>query len=737
MLIEGIGDDVIFVVGFLFFGCIILLAWLSTDVSHIHFPTTLFIIERRSRRRNSQHITTEPASNIQQQTEEQRQERDTNDHNTLMRETITQALNYELEDHHFPSGSETQTEVDSDLESSENEESFLSDQLLTNTTQSSFVVCNDSNQLSQDRSAIECNDQSKRSQTNDINSSNNDRTTNNGITPVVDENSLHILIKFLNDTQKAIVASPNDTISTVKRMYFSDELANNKSVRFIYQGRVLDDKYTLQSYNIKDQTTIHCQISQIRQPPSIAQEQQNNSQTSFDHSFIDSSPIDTSSFFILLIGLLLGFVWFLRVRCRQLFTPISTLMLIIITLMYLIFTFGTYVSPRLRQTTRTISVTSTSSQIQHMDEKLRQDIYRILSSLSCPYIKLSIKIFDNVQNNIRIFLWLLDRYDKQLYEKLSSTRITDIQLIKEFCAQACLFPFELLNYFDKIWSITSQTTTTTTDDNPNENYHIGELLFRYMNTYNYHYLKVHSLKPTITMIDIQLGLIEYVVDINNCSNLINSDDGNKIIKFYQNMWEQREKLEMFENFAIDEQQHIKTNAKIIEYLDDITQDIDHQFSNDLNEALKTIKDELILIKQNNADKQQQMPPQTILTTEQQQNYAKQLDLSMNDWNEFYKKFKSIIPTTSSTTTNHSTTCPLIEINKHNIDSILKINRLNDINSRTDKNNQLFLNKCQEIFSNLSTNNENLDENKQLLSLDAQVELTTSLNKILTKIKYSR
>ncbi|CAF0947533.1 unnamed protein product [Didymodactylos carnosus] len=359
MLIEGIGDDVIIVATILFFVCVIAFAWLSTYVNHIHFPTTLFIIERRSRRRNSQHdTTTETASDIQVQTDEHQP--DSNNHNGLVRETINEALNYDLQDHHFPSGSETQTEVDSDLESSENEESFLSDPLTTNSAESSVVTCACPSPSSQDRITDESNDLSKRNQNND-----NDKTTNSDVPLLVNENSLHILIKFLNDTQKAILFSLYDVYF---RLYFADELADNKSVRFIYQGRVLDDKYTLRSYNIKDQTTIHCQISQVGRlsPTTSTQQQQNNSQQTYDHPYIDSALIDTSSFLILLLGLMLCVVWFLRVKCRQLFTPISTLMLIIITLMFLIFTFGTYVSPRLRQTTRTISVTSPTSHVQHV-----------------------------------------------------------------------------------------------------------------------------------------------------------------------------------------------------------------------------------------------------------------------------------------------------------------------------------------------------------------------------------
>lgn len=51
-LIEGIGDDLLYVFVVLVFIGIITLAWFSTHVNHIYFPTTLFIIERRTRTRD-------------------------------------------------------------------------------------------------------------------------------------------------------------------------------------------------------------------------------------------------------------------------------------------------------------------------------------------------------------------------------------------------------------------------------------------------------------------------------------------------------------------------------------------------------------------------------------------------------------------------------------------------------------------------------------------------------------
>jgi hypothetical protein len=48
-----IEDDFLYAFGFLLFIGIIYLAWLSTHVDHIHLPTTLFVVEQQTHRRNA------------------------------------------------------------------------------------------------------------------------------------------------------------------------------------------------------------------------------------------------------------------------------------------------------------------------------------------------------------------------------------------------------------------------------------------------------------------------------------------------------------------------------------------------------------------------------------------------------------------------------------------------------------------------------------------------------------
>jgi len=78
--------------------------------------------------------------------------------------------------------------------------------------------------------------------------------------------TINIVIRFVNEKEIKIKANPTDTILFLKRTHFGQELSNNKIVRFIYQGQFLADKNTVKSYNIKDDTTIHCHITSKLQP---------------------------------------------------------------------------------------------------------------------------------------------------------------------------------------------------------------------------------------------------------------------------------------------------------------------------------------------------------------------------------------------------------------------------------------------------------------------------------------
>lgn len=138
-------------------------------------------------------------------------------------------------------------------------------------------------------------------------------------------------------------------------------------VRFIYQGRELQDQETLRTCNIRDQTIIHCQISNRRIEPSRARNDGHSSTAHIHATSIDASPVNISSQFVLLLTLVLGFVWYLRIKYRLLFSPISTIVLILITIIFLIFTCGSLLSTRRTAVnTRTGRTTIAITPIQHV-----------------------------------------------------------------------------------------------------------------------------------------------------------------------------------------------------------------------------------------------------------------------------------------------------------------------------------------------------------------------------------
>jgi hypothetical protein len=179
------------------------------------------------------------------------------------------------------------------------------------------------------------------------------------------------------------------------RTHFSSEISNNKIVRFIYQGQFLNDKSTIKSYNIRDQTTIHCHITsklasgnqQQQQAESAALDLRDNSpghsestlggstRQAAASSFASSSgggetltnssstesenasanaaaeimgnegPMESINLHLnhLLLpffAILLGTCWYFRINFKHFFSPLSTLILVIFTFLYALFLFN-------------------------------------------------------------------------------------------------------------------------------------------------------------------------------------------------------------------------------------------------------------------------------------------------------------------------------------------------------------------------------------------------------------
>lgn len=152
-------------------------------------------------------------------------------------------------------------------------------------------------------------------------SENQPRGSGNQSSETVDE--IRVRLKYLNDTQRLVKASPSDTIGNFRRKHFTAELSESKLIRFIFNGQDLrNDNSTLQACNIIDNSVVHCLITQQR-------EQQGQS---VNHQ--DEGLFDIGIFMFPLFGILLGIVWYLRFMYRQFFNVTSTLTLGGITFLY-------------------------------------------------------------------------------------------------------------------------------------------------------------------------------------------------------------------------------------------------------------------------------------------------------------------------------------------------------------------------------------------------------------------
>ncbi|UJR31589.1 hypothetical protein I4U23_019075 [Adineta vaga] len=673
--IEGIGDDFLYAFGFLVFISIVILAWFSTHVNYIHFPATLFIIERRSRTRNeeSERASSTSPSRLTPPNDQ----------------TISPS-----------SGNDTQTEHESDNESSETEE-FICEQRSTENQSINPTISEQS-----------C------SNTNSIEESNHQQTTSDE----QENQSLKIIIKFLNETRKEISANPNDTISKIKQLYFADELTNNKMIRFIYQGRELQDRETLRTYNIRDQTVIHCQIS-TRRPDSSNQRSNGTSSGShmntnrFDTSaFIDAPPVNVSSHFVLILTVILGLVWYLRINYRMLFSPISTVILILITVIFLIFTLGSLLTRRQQvSNTRQTSITVTPP-IQHKLIKqdgrglemsyysntdpcveLRNVLHRSLLSLGCPHVpSLPTSTFLMTTNsNLKVVVWLLGEVDSDLAHRLHATRSTNsIAFIKEFFLEIAMFPRSFILRLDDIFNSSSLVD-----------------LHQLSNILSYY---VH--KP-IPGHNVQLGLIEYLSELVVCLR-------NPPMTIHHDMWGNREVLNMFEQLPIDDT-NLAIDSRIFEYTDNEQQQQpsgdDEQTSADLKDVFGQVRTELLA--QTTTD-MNETEFETIFTNEQIIDIEKQLQHALADTHQFFKRLETGTPNLSTSIDHQST--PLLS--NETLQKISSINHLNEIYNQVRSNDKLFLDKIQYLLNDIDKENDNQSKqtNPSALTLQSQVMLAQNL-----------
>ncbi|GFS14319.1 transmembrane and ubiquitin-like domain-containing protein 1 [Elysia marginata] len=141
--------------------------------------------------------------------------------------------------------------------------------------------------------------------------------------------NIRVKLKYMNETQRLVYTSPLDTIGNFRRTHFQQELQEgDKWVRFIYNGQDLrDDEATLQAYQVGDNCTMHCLITNKRRTPS-SQAGSAGSAGGLHGGDDEDGDSVMGALMYPLFTLVLAVVWYFRLTYRQYFSPMSTVCLI-------------------------------------------------------------------------------------------------------------------------------------------------------------------------------------------------------------------------------------------------------------------------------------------------------------------------------------------------------------------------------------------------------------------------
>lgn len=136
--------------------------------------------------------------------------------------------------------------------------------------------------------------------------------------PTSNPEDIHIRLKYLDDTERSVTSHPTVKIGDFKRIHFAEDIANNKSVRLIFSGQLLQDNATLQSYGVANNCVVHVQILQ-------AQTQQGSTSAS------QNSDLDLSHLLWPLLSVILGICWILYFKYPEFFNLMSLGILFLFT----------------------------------------------------------------------------------------------------------------------------------------------------------------------------------------------------------------------------------------------------------------------------------------------------------------------------------------------------------------------------------------------------------------------
>eukprot|EP00088_Acartia_fossae_P007186 TRINITY_DN13343_c0_g1_i6.p1 TRINITY_DN13343_c0_g1~~TRINITY_DN13343_c0_g1_i6.p1 ORF type:complete len:383 (+),score=106.84 TRINITY_DN13343_c0_g1_i6:30-1151(+) len=189
----------------------------------------------------------------------------------------------------------------------------------------------------------------------------NDDNNTVPLSPIPEEQKVTVRLKFLNDTERDVEASLLENLATFRRRNFTEEISENKSVRFIFNGQMLrEEANTLRSYGMFDKCVVHCLIQQQQQQPvrggggaAGATASANNANAAGgggggdpqqqEQNLEDDQDLDLSEMFIPVLGFGLIVLWYFAFTYSTYFNSMSTSALLGLTSLFLFTMYGTNV----------------------------------------------------------------------------------------------------------------------------------------------------------------------------------------------------------------------------------------------------------------------------------------------------------------------------------------------------------------------------------------------------------
>lgn len=162
-----------------------------------------------------------------------------------------------------------------------------------------------------------------------------------------DENSFTVRLKYLDDTQRDVVAHNNETVENFRRRCFP----SNNNYRMVFRGRILRDENTLNFYGIQPPQevdndsdpvfpVVHCFLNLSSNTTSTTnsnnnEEEQRQNRGSFSPSAI-LEDMSISHLFMPLLGLVILGLWYVCLFQSHLITLPAVVNVIGLTCFYLI-----------------------------------------------------------------------------------------------------------------------------------------------------------------------------------------------------------------------------------------------------------------------------------------------------------------------------------------------------------------------------------------------------------------